>query len=542
VGGAVKSVLSLLLFLLLPVQAKVSFEDLLKPPAEDWLTYSGDFTGRRFSLLRQITTENASQLVPQWVFHIPESKRLMVTPVVVDGVMYVTNSNEVYALDARTGRSLWQFKFARAKKSEPNRGVAVLEHRVFFVTSDAHLIALHAKTGAVLWDTVYADHEKRYSATLAPLAINGKVIVGVSGGDLGVRGYLDAYAAATGKQLWRFWTVPGPDEPGSETWGGQPAEYSGAGTWMTGTYDPEQNLLFWGTGNPGPDFYGVSRPGDNLYSDCVVAVDADTGKLKWYFQFTPHDTHDWDAAEMPVLIDTIFEGRPRKLLVQANRNGFFYVLDRINGKLLRATPLVKKLNWARRILPDGRPDVIPDMEPTPAGKPACPGVVGATNFFSPSFNRDTGLFYVMTLEECDLYVSSARPFSKNEDYSGTAADPIPSEPGQFVLRAIDIQNGKARWEIPMAGFDPAAWPGTLSSAGGVVFFADDSGYLSAADAQTGKLLWHFYTGQVITASPMTYMAGGKQYVALAAGADIFSFALFNPEPRSPASLIERSED
>jgi alcohol dehydrogenase (cytochrome c) len=542
VGGAVKSVLSLLLFLLLPVQAKVSFEDLLKPPAEDWLTYSGDFTGRRFSLLRQITTENASQLVPQWVFHIPESKRLMVTPVVVDGVMYVTNSNEVYALDARTGRSLWQFKFARAKKSEPNRGVAVLEHRVFFVTSDAHLIALHAKTGAVLWDTVYADHEKRYSATLAPLAINGKVIVGVSGGDLGVRGYLDAYAAATGKQLWRFWTVPGPDEPGSETWGGQPAEYSGAGTWMTGTYDPEQNLLFWGTGNPGPDFYGGSRPGDNLYSDCVVAVDADTGKLKWYFQFTPHDTHDWDAAEMPVLIDTVFQGHPRKLLVQANRNGFFYVLDRINGKLLRATPLVKKLNWARGILPDGRPDVIPDMEPTPAGKPVCPGVVGATNFFSPSFNRDTGLFYVMTLEECDLYVSSARPFSKNEDYSGTAADPIPSEPGQFVLRAIDIQNGKARWEIPMAGFDPAAWPGTLSSAGGVVFFADDSGYLSAADAQTGKLLWHFYTGQVITASPMTYMAGGKQYVALAAGADIFSFALFNPEPRSPASLIERSED
>jgi len=532
---------SFLLLLVLPLQAKVSFQDLLKPPAENWLTYSGDFTGRRFSLLKQITTENAGQMVPQWVFHVPESKRLMVTPVVVDGVMYVTNSNEVYALDARTGRSLWQFKFAKAKKSEPNRGVAVLDHRVFFVTSDAHLIALHAKTGAVLWDTAYADHEKRYSATLAPLAINGKVIVGVSGGDLGVRGYLDAYDAATGKQVWRFWTVPGSGEPGSETWGGHPAEYSGAGTWVTGTYDPEQNLIFWGTGNPGPDFYGGSRPGDNLYSDCVIALDADAGKLKWYFQFTPHDTHDWDAAEMPVLINTVFEGQPRKLLVQANRNGFFYVLDRINGQLLRATPFVKKLNWAKGILPNGRPEVIPDMEPTPAGKTVCPGVVGATNFFSPSFNPDTGLFYVMTLEECDLYMSLARPFGKDEDYAGTAADPIPSEPGRFILRAIDIQNGKVRWEVPMSGFDSAAWPGTLSTAGGVVFFADDAGYLSAADARSGKLLWHFYTGQVITASPMTYMVAGKQYVALASGTDIFSFALFEPMRSSPTPLIERED-
>ena len=537
-----KRIFALLLVLAQPLGAEVEFEDLLIPPSGNWLTYSGDFTGQRHSLLKQITAKNADQIAPQWVFHIPESKRLMVTPVVVDGVMYVTNSNEVYALDARTGRSIWQFKFSKAKKSEPNRGVAVLGHRVFFVTSDAHLIALHAKTGAVLWETVYADHTKRYSATLAPLAIKGKVIVGVSGGDLGVRGYLDAYDAATGKQLWRFWTVPGPGEPGSETWGGHAAEYSGAGTWMTGTYDPEQNTLFWGTGNPGPDFYGGSRPGDNLYSDCVIAVDADTGKLKWHFQFTPHDTHDWDAAEMPMLIDTVFQGQPRKLLVQANRNGFFYVLDRTNGKLLLATPFVKKLNWARGILPNGRPDVIPDMEPTPAGKSVCPGVVGATNFFSPSFNPDTGLFYVMTLEECDLYVSSARPFgSSDEDYAGTAADPIPSEPGRFVLRALDIQNGKMRWEIPMAGFESAAWPGTLSTAGGILFFADDAGYLSAADARTGKLLWHFFTGQVITASPMTYMVAGKQYVALASGTDIFSFALFEPVRSSSTPLIERED-
>jgi alcohol dehydrogenase (cytochrome c) len=532
-----------LMLLALPLQAEVTFEDLLKPPAKNWLTYSGDFTGCRFSLLKEITPENVGQLVPQWVFHVPESKRLMVTPVVVNGVMYVTNSNEVYALDARTGRSLWQFKQAQAKKSEPNRGVAVLDHRVFFVSSDAHLIALHAKTGALLWETVYADYQKKYSATLAPLAIKGKVIVGVSGGDLGVRGYLDAYDAATGAQLWRFWTVPGPGEPGSETWGGHPLEHSGAGTWMTGTYDPEQNLIFWGTGNPGPDFYGDSRPGDNLYSDCVVALDANTGRLKWHFQFTPHDTHDWDAAEMPVLIDTVFQGAARKLLIQANRNGFIYVLDRTNGRLLRATPFVKKLNWARGILSDGRPDVVPDMEPTPVGRRVCPGVAGATNFFSPSFNPETGLFYVMTLEECDLYTSSARPFNQeDEDYSGTAADSIPSEPGQFVLRAIDVQQSKIRWEIPMTGFNSAAWPGTLSTAAGLVFFADDAGYLSAADARNGTVLWHFNTGQTITASPMTYSVAGKQYVTIATATDIFSFGLFEPHRPPPTSLIERSED
>jgi len=318
---------------------------------------------------------------------------------------------------------------------------------------------------------------------------------------------------------------------------------------MTGTYDPEQNLIFWGTGNPGPDFYGGSRPGDNLYSDCVVALDAETGKLKWHFQFTPHDTHDWDAVEVPVLIDTVFDGRPRKLVVQANRNGFFYVLDRTNGKLLRATPFVKKLNWSKGILPNGRPDVVPDMDPTPAGKRVCPGVVGATNFFSASFNPDTGLFYVMAVEQCDLYMSSARTFDNNEEnYAGTATDPIPSEPGQFILLAIDIQNGKVAWEIPMFGFDPTSWPGalswpgTLSTAGGVVFFGNDTGYLSVANARTGKVLWHFYTGQVITASPMTYMVGSKQYVSLASGADIFAFGLFEPMRSLPTTLLERTED
>jgi alcohol dehydrogenase (cytochrome c) len=526
----------LLLLLALPLQAQVSFQDLLKPPSNNWLTFSGDFTARRFSLLKQITTQNIDQLIPQWVFHVPESKRLLTTPLVVDGIMYVTHSNEVYALDARTGRSIWYYKQAQAKKSEGNCGVAVLDHRVFFISSDVHLVALHAKTGAVLWDTPYGDHENNYSATLAPLAINGKVIVGVSGGDIGVRGYVDAYDAATGKQLWRFWTIPGPGEPGSETWGGHPAEFSGGATWRSGSYDPDQNLVFWPTGNPGPDFYGGSRPGDNLYSDCVVALDADTGKLKWHFQFTPHDTHDWDAQEALVLIDTTFQGKPRKLLIQANRNGFFYVLDRTNGKMLLAKPFVKKLNWAKGILPDGRPDLVADMDPTPVGKRVCPGVVGGTNWFSPSYSPDTGLFYVMTLEQCDLYTSSARPFIKGQNYDGTAAEAIPSEPGQFFLRAIDIQNGDTRWEIPLSGVAAqSSWPGTLATAGGLVFFADDSGYLSAADARTGKILWHFYTGQFINASPMSYSVAGKQYVTIANNTDIFSFGLFEPirPPREP---------
>ena len=537
-----KKFMFLLLGLVLPLRAQVSYQDLLRPLAENWLTYQGDFTGRHFSLLKQVTTDTVRQLVPQWVFHVPEAKRLQTMPVVADGVMYITQTNEVYALDARTGRAVWHYASPKTKNNSPNRGVAVLGHRVFFVNSDAHLVALHARTGSVLWDTPYADLEKGYFASLAPLAIKDKVIVGVSNGDCGIRGYLDAYDVATGKRLWRFWTVPGPGEPGSETWGGHPSEYSGAATWMTGTYDPELNLIFWPTGNPAPDFYGESRPGDNLYSDCILALDADTGKLKWHFQFTPHDTHDWDATECPVLIDTVFQGKPRKLLAQANRNGFFYVLDRTNGQMLMAKPFVKKLNWAKGILPDGRPDLVPDMDPTPTGRRVCPGVVGGTNYFSPSFNPGTGLFYVMALEECDLYTSSARPYTKGECYEGTGADPIPSEPGQFFLRAIDIQSGEIRWEIPLVAFETAAWPGTVSTAGGLVFFADDTGYLSAADARTGKLLWHFYTGQIVTASPMTYSVAGKQYVALATATDVFSFGLFEPLGHSPIPLIERTVD
>ena len=531
---------------LLPIaclSGEVSYQEIAKIPAANWLSYSGDYSGRRFSQLKQIHADNVGNLVPAWVFHVPRSTRLQVTPLVAGGVMYITNTNEVYALDARTGRRLWHYERRNAKSTHGNRGVALLGDRVFFASSDAHLIALDRRTGAVVWDVEYAQHEKGYFATLAPLAIDGKVIVGVSGGDCGARGYVDAYYAESGKHAWRFWVIPGPGEPGSETWGGHPVELSGGATWMTGTYDPQEKVLYWTTGNPGSAFYGGARPGDNLYTNSVLALHPDTGKLKWYFQFTPHDTHDWDAQEFPVLIDTQFQGRQRKLLVQANRNGFFYVLERRDGRMLLAKPFVKKLTWAKGILPNGRPDVIPGTEPTPDGNLVCPGIIGATNWFSPSYDPKTGLFYVMALEQCGIYTSSARPYTTGECYDGTAFDALPSDPGQFVLRALDLQTGTIQWEIPLTsdgsqisagGIAGHSWPGTLATAGGLVFFGDDAGYLAAADSRTGKTLWHFSTGQSINASPMTYAVAGKQYVTIASGTDIFSFALF--EPMGPAGV------
>jgi alcohol dehydrogenase (cytochrome c) len=522
--------------------AQTSFEDIAKPPAANWLSYSGDYSGRRFSTLDEIKRDNVANLAPKWVFHVPDSNHLESSPVVVDGVMYITNSNEVYALDALTGRPIWHYKYPRSKMTNSNRGVAVLGDRLFFVSSDACLIALNRKTGAVLWQVQYADSSKGYGASLAPLATKDKIIVGVSGGDCGIRGFVDAYEAESGKHAWRFWTIPGRGEPGYETWGGQPMEYSGGATWMTGTYDPVEDTVFWTAGNPGPNFYAGARPGDNLYSNSLLALDAATGKRRWHFQFTPHDTHDWDAEEMPVLVDTTFQDRSRKLVLHADRNGFFYVLDRNDGHMLLGKPFVKKLTWARGILPDGRPDKIAGMDATPKGKLVCPGAIGATNWFSPSFNPHTGLFYVMSVERCDLYTSSAAPFTKGQCYSGTGVDQLPSDRGQFVLRAIDIQTGRIRWEKQLVNefFSGSAMPGTLATAGDLLFFADDAGYLAAADARTGDTLWHFYTGQFIAASPITYSAGGKQFVEITSATDVFSFGLFEPSRPVPQPLDRSS--
>jgi len=523
----------------LPLAAQISYEQIVKGPGANWLTYAGDYAGKRHSPLALINRSNVASLVPKWVYHVEGSRHLEATPLVYEGVMYVTNSNEVHALDARTGRRIWMYRDELAKHSNVNRGAALLGDRVFFVTGDACLVALHRKTGAVLWHRQYADTKKGYFATLAPLAVQDRVIVGVGGGDSGMRGFVAAYAASTGEELWRFWTIPARGEPGSETWSDKLIDWGGAGTWLSGTFDPQLNLVYWTTGNPWPDFYGGDRKGDNLYSCAVVALDVDSGKLKWYFQFTPHDTHDWDGQGWPVLLDLNFRGRARKLLVHPNRNGFFYVLDRVTGEFLLARPYIDELNWAKGVDPKGRPIEIPGMAPSPSGVRVCPAVRGASNWMSPSFNPATGLFYVPTLEQCDIYTSSAREPEPMKNFAGGGAEPIPTAPGKFYLRALDPATGERRWQYPMTG--PATmWAGTVSTAGGLVFFGDDDGHLVALDAFTGRHLWHFSMGQSLHASPVTFLASGKQYVAISALTDVFAFGLFEPAVSVPV-VAERTK-
>jgi alcohol dehydrogenase (cytochrome c) len=520
--------------------AQVRYEDLLKSPADNWLTYAGDYTGRRHSSLAQITTANAGRLTTKWVYHVPDANGLRTSPIVYDGVMYVTNSNEVRALDAQTGRLIWQYRDTQPKRKDANRGAAILGDAVFFVTSDVHLVALDRRNGSVLWVKKYGNVDDGLNATSAPLAVKDKVVVGVAGGDTGMRGYVAAFAAANGDELWRLYTVPAKGEPGAETWEGQ-LEWGGAATWLSGTYDPDLNLLYWTTGNPWPDFYGGDRKGDNLYAGCLLAIDPDTGTRKWHFQFTPHDTHDWDAQAWPVLVDAPYPppqraqnarggprgGTTRKLVLHANRNGFFYVLDRVTGEFISASKLVDRLDWASGIDAAGRPIVVPGKDPTPTGNVVCPGVRGATNWMSPSYSPATGLFYVVTLEQCDVFTSSARKPEPKKNFSGGGAGTKPGDVGRFYVRAIDPRTGKRVWQYPMTG--PAElWGGTLSTAGGVVFFADDDGHLVALDGRNGRHLWHFQMGERLSASPITYAVGGKQYVAVASATAIFSFGLFEP--------------
>ena len=507
------------------------FAGIANPTPGDWPSYHGQISGNRHSELTQINPSNAKDLTLKWAFPINHNV-LEVTPVVVDGVMYVTGPNQVFALDGRAGRTLWHYQrpMSGESRGDPakgtNRGVAVLGDRVFLVTDNAHLLALHRVTGKLLWETEITagvTDKKNIGNTAAPLVVNDMVIAGVSGGDLGMRGFLDAFKASTGERVWRFWTVPKPGEPGSETWGGTALpQYGGGGaTWMTGTFDPETQTVFWGTGNPFPAMNGDERKGDNLYTDSVIALDAASGKLKWHYQFTPHDLFDWDAGQTPLLVNRRYRGEDRKLLIQANRNGFLYVFDRTNGKLLLAEKFVDRLTWATGIGKDGRPILVPGMEPTPDGTKVCPSVLGATNWPSMAHNPTTGLFYLMAREACGVYVSRSNWNPKK----------IPLEPGQMFLRALDIETGKRVWEVPQIG--PAdSWGGVLST-GGVVFFGEDSGALGAVDAKTGKDLWHIQTnasaalgdGHSWRSSPMTYMAGGKQYIAFAAGPNILAFAL-----------------
>ncbi len=508
----------------------VSQKDLLvQPVGGNWPSYNGDYTGRRYSSLNEITTANVGQLRAAWVFHPGNSQYLEATPVVINGIMYLTSANDAFALDARTGRVVWHH--ARPVSSgllddaaaHKTRGVAVWKNSVFMETDDAHLLCLDARSGGLRWDVEYADKKKHYGATSAPLVIKDSVIVGTSGGDSGVRGFLAAFDAATGKKKWHLWTIPGPGEFGSSSWPGDSYLHGGATTWMPGTYDPELDTLYWTTSNAAPDFVGDSRPGDNLYTASVLAIDPNTGKLKWYFQFTPHDVFDYDANETPVLVDLPEGDGPRRLLLQANRNGFFYVLDRTNGKFLQATPFVEKLNWAKNIDASGRP-VLSGRIPSPQGTYICPGINGATNWFSPSYNPSTGLFYVMALESCNLFFGKPEPFVRGETFYNTGTKLPPDEHAYKVLLAVSLPGGKVAWRYPQLG-RADSWGGTLTTAGGLVFFGDDAGAFEAADASSGRALWHFVTGQTFRSSPMTYAVDGVQYVAISAESDVFSFSL-----------------
>ncbi len=508
----------------------VRVEDLLTSPVgANWTSYNGDYTGRRHSALREINTSNVAQLRAAWVFHPGNSQNLEATPIVVRGVMYVTAANDVFALDARTGRQLWHYHRPVSSgllddaAAHKNRGVGVWQNSVFVQTDDAHLLSLDARSGNLLWDVEYADKTRHYGSTGAPLVVKDQVVVGTSGGDSGVRGFLAAFDAATGKKKWQRWTIPGPGELGSSSWPGDSYLHGGGTTWMPGTYDPELNTLYWTTSNGSPDFVGDSRPGDDLYTACVLALDADTGEMKWYFQFTPHDLYDYDATETPILIDTVENGKTQHLLLQANRNGYFYVLDRTNGKFLRATPFIQKLNWAKGVDASGRP-ILTGQIPSPEGTYICPGIDGATNWFSPSYNPDTGFLYVIALERCDIFFAKPRKFELGQTFYNTGTNRPPTEKSQKILLALSPSDGKAVWRYPQVG-SGRSWGGTLTTAGGLLFFGDDSESFEAVEASNGRLLWHFNTGQMMHASPMSYAVDGAQYVAIAAGSDVFSFSL-----------------
>ncbi len=513
------------------VSAQVTTDQLLHSsdtPA-NWIQYAATYDGHRYSSLSQINRDNVSQLNAQWVFQTPIAGFFENTPLVVDGIMYVTAPEDLaFALDARTGRKLWSYKRTLPEKlraccGHTNRGFAMLGSRLFLATLDAHVVALDAATGNILWDVQAADYAQGYAFTLAPLVVKDRVIVGVSGGEYGIRGFIDAYDAATGKRAWRFYTIPAPRETGSATWATpEAAAHGGAPAWVTGTYDPQLNLLYWPTGNPSPSDDGAVRTGDNLYSNCVLALNPDTGNLQWYFQFTPFDLHDWDATEVPVLLDAEFDGRPRKLLLHANRNGFFYVLDRTNGKFLFAKPFGTQ-TWAKGIDSSGRPILLPNPEPGEStGVRTCPGAAGATNWMAPSFSPQSGLLYVSAREQCDVFYTHPQQFVAGRLFLGSMYIPSSTEKDSGAVRAIDPKTGDIRWEYKEYS---ATWAGNLSTGGHLVFTGDLEGNFIALDADSGKPLWHIQTGAAIYTAPVTYAIDGRQYVAISSGSVLLTFAL-----------------
>jgi PQQ-dependent dehydrogenase (methanol/ethanol family) len=477
------------------------------PKPGDWLTYNGNDSANRYSPLKEINTSNVSSLKLKWIFPI-QYFGLETTPLEADGVLYVTGPNQVFAIDALTGSTLWQYSrpgsagMVGDAKLGTNRGVAIFRDKVFFVTDNGHLLALDRANGNLLWEKpIAADSEgQHYGGTIAPLIVDDMLITGVSGADEGIRGFVAAFKPDDGSLIWRHWTVPRKGEPGIDSWGSKEPITGGGSTWATGSYDPSSDTLYWSVGNPFPDGDDRDRPGDNLYTDSVLALNPKDGALKWYYQFTPHDVEDRDAAEPNVLVDTVYRGKPAKLILHSDRNGFFYVLDRTNGEVLLAKPFLRRIDWASSIGPDGRP-VVKD----PHG---CPN--DGANWDSTAFSPETRLYYFLALEQCVT--------DRNNGY--------PDEQGQRFLRALNIDTGEIAWEVPQPGAARAkTWSGVLATAGGLLFYGHPNGGFAAVDQRNGKMLWEFPTNIFMKASPMTFMLDGKQYIVVAAGPNILCFGL-----------------
>ena len=522
--------LSMCLLAALPLLAQVPYERIRQAESDpgNWLTYSGNYSAHRFSPLAQLTPLNAGRLRTAWVYQLEHAGRTEVSPIVADGVMYVTSAEiGVTALDLRTGRPLWNWTRPLPKDlrtigfGRVNRGVAILDDTVYVGTLDAHLVALDAKSGAVRWETVVDDYKLGHSITLAPLAVAGKIITGIAGGEAGIRGFIDAYDAKTGQRLWRFWTIPGKGEPGNQTWSGDNWKTGGGSTWVTGSYDPELDLLYWGVGNPGPDWNGDVRPGDNLYTCSLVALNATTGKLKWHFQFTPHDVHDWDATEVPVLLNATVRGAERKVVAMANRNAFYYLLDRSTGEFLQASPYAKQ-TWAKGIDDHGRPMVIPGSEPSAEGTLVYPSLQGATNWFSPSYSPVAKMFYIAVREMGAYYYKTEAEFKPGNWFGGGGERALSGDAAYGAVRGLDASTGKQKWEFRLKS---PPWAGVLSTAGGLVFGGSDEGNFFALDGLTGKPVWDFQAGGSVIANPVSFLIDGKQHVAVAAGQAIFVFGL-----------------
>jgi alcohol dehydrogenase (cytochrome c) len=513
----------------------VPYSRLLQAESEpqNWLMYNGSYNSRRHSQLKQITPANAKDLELKWVFQSRSLEKHEVTPLVVDGVMYTIQSpNDVIALDAATGKPYWTYSHRPAPGTRNpccgnfTRGVAIADGKLFMATLDALLIAIDARTGKEIWKVEIGDYKKQESQTAAPLVVKDKVITGIAGGEHGVRGFIAAFDVNTGRQLWKFWTVPAPGEPGGNTWSGDSYLHGGAPVWITGSYDPETNLTFWGTGNPGPDWDGAARLGDNLYSDSVVALDADTGQLKWYYQFSPHDEFDWDATQIPVLAEIPFQGRQRKVMLWANRNGVFYVLDRLTGQFLSGKSFVKT-NWYDGFDERGRPMRRPGIVPTVEGTLVYPGNQGGTNWYNPSFSPVTGLFYIPAWENSSsTYVKGEEPPEYHEGQSFTGLFPRTGATGDDVFSsiiALDPSTGERKWTFRLSA--PSTEGGVLTTAGNVLFAGGRDGQFVALDARDGKLLWQTNLGPSVSAGPITYMVNGKQYVSIQAGSALFTFGL-----------------